>query len=82
VRRKRATGGTDLAAEFLGDAERQRRLTRGGRASEEQRPAGHLLLANHVDHQPGRLPRSRLPHEPRSHRYRHSICLQETQTEQ
>jgi hypothetical protein len=60
---------------------RERCLARGGRACEEQRLAGHIPLANHVGHQPARLPRRRLPHEPRSHRYRGPIGLQETQTE-
>ena len=67
--------GTHLAAELLGDAERERRLSRGGRARKEQRAASHLLLAYHVDYQAARLPRPHLPHEPRRHRKRRPIGL-------
>lgn len=69
---------TNLTTELLGDAESESRLASGGRAGEKQRAPGHLLLANHVDHQPGSLPRRPLPHEPRRQPYRRPIRLLET----
>lgn len=73
--RRRAIGGTHLASELLGDAERKCRLSRGWRTRKENCATGHLLLANHVDNQPAPLPRRRLPHEPVPQRTRRAIFL-------
>ena len=51
-----------LGSELLRDAERQRGLPRTRRARHEQRAAGHLLSADHVDHHPARLARLLLAH--------------------
>jgi hypothetical protein len=79
-------GGVDLAAhhgaegylgsELLRDAERERGLAGTRRARHEQRAAGHLLSADHVDHHPARLARLLLAHPSGAHVERLAVILE------
>mmetsp|Transcript_30037 Transcript_30037/g.64108 ORF Transcript_30037/g.64108 Transcript_30037/m.64108 type:complete len:552 (+) Transcript_30037:87-1742(+) len=65
----------DFRPELARDAEGKSRLACARGARQQQRPTRHLLRADHVHHQPARLARLVLAHEPARHRVRDRLAV-------